>query len=99
MQPNIEGTPPPGTLALPEVTALLIKHYGHSEGLFDLVLQVNIAVGQIGPTPEQALPGAMFGVSGIGLIKVEMKGAMTVDAADVNPKKVAAKRGKRTSSI
>lgn len=87
MPPSIEDLTPPKTLPLKEVTALLVKHFDHHEGLFDLILQINVAVGQIGPTADQALPGAMFGVAGIGLTRAEKMGPGTVDAAVVNPKK------------
>lgn len=89
---------PQENLSLKDITGLMIKHFGHHEGLFEAALQINIAVGQIGPTIDQVLPGAMFGISGASLIKVEKLGPNTVDAAVANPpakqaaKKAAQKR-------
>jgi hypothetical protein len=73
--------------SLIEVTEILIKHQGLHEGLYNLSLQFQIAVGAVGPSPELITPGAMLGVSRIGLAKTEKEKAnpQTVDAAEVNP--------------
>lgn len=81
------------SLTLKEVGALLVKHFGHHDGLYDVALAINVAVGNIGPSADQALPGAMFGISGVGLVKANQVGPNTVDAAVVNPAKAA--RAKR----
>lgn len=72
-------------LSLPEIAALLVKHFGYNEGLWDLTLEFQLAVGQVGPTPDKALPGAMLAVSRIGLIRAVMKSPSTVDASEINP--------------
>lgn len=81
---------------LREITELLVKHHGLHEGLYDLALEFQIAVGAVGPDPQSIVPGAMFGVRRIGIMKTEKAGVSTVDAAQVNPsnpaKKVAAKK-------
>lgn len=81
---------------LREITELLVKHHGLHEGLYDLALEFQIAVGAVGPDPASIVPGAMFGVRRIGIMKTEKAGVSTVDAAQVNPsiptKKVAAKK-------
>lgn len=76
---------PPEPMALKDLAVLLIKHYQIHEGLWDLALEMQVAAGRMGPTPEQQLPGAMFIVSRIGLQKSEAPGPLTVDAAAVNP--------------
>lgn len=84
---------------LREITELLVKHHGLHEGLYDLALEFQIAVGAVGSDPASIIPGAMFGVRRIGIMKTERAGISTVDAAQVNPsshaKKVAAKKPAR----
>jgi len=79
-----------------ELAEHLIRIKGFHEGLYDLSIEFSFAVGNIGPTKEQMLPGAMFGVSGVGLIKTEQVGPNTVDAALVNPTKPSRKKKKDT---
>lgn len=73
--------------SLLEMTEILIKHQGLHEGLYNLSLEFQIAVGAIGPSPESICPGAMLGVSRIGISKTDKEKANihTVNAADVNP--------------
>lgn len=63
---------------------MLVKHFGLHEGIYDLAVELRLAVGQVG-TREDSLPGAIVGVSAIGLQKTEKAGPHTVDAAKVNP--------------
>jgi hypothetical protein len=76
---------PPEILTLKDVTAIIIKYRGLHEGLYNLAFQFQIAVGAVGPSPETVVPGAMIGVSGVGLERVPGAGPHTVDAAVVNP--------------
>lgn len=76
---------PTVVLSLRDLAELLIKHRGLHEGLYNLAFQFQIAVGAVGPSPEAAVPGAMLGVSGVGLEKVDQAGPHTVDAAVINP--------------
>ncbi len=72
-------------LALRELTELLIKHYDLHEGLYELLVEFQIGMGVIGPNPHDALPGASVGLSKLGLMKVQVMGNNTLDAAAVNP--------------
>lgn len=74
-----------GSYDLREITTLLIKHVGLHEGLYNLTFEFQIAVGAMGSTPAQSLPGALFGIRGIGLMKADNVGPHSVDAAVVNP--------------
>jgi hypothetical protein len=87
MSEHIEATniSQPEILTLKDIAELLIKHKGLTEGLYNLSFRFEIAVGAVGPTPGAAVPGVMFGVSGVGLEKVPVAGPLTVDAAIVNP--------------
>ena len=73
--------------SLVELTEILVKHQELHEGLYNLSIEFRIAVGAVGPAPELICPGAMIGVSRIGLSKTEKEKANmhTVDAAKVNP--------------
>ena len=80
---------------LREITELLVKHHGLHEGLYDLALEFQIAVGAVGPDPASIIPGAMFGVRRIGIMKTERAGISTVDAAQVNPSSLAIEVAKK----
>ena len=76
---------PPVVLSLKDIAELIVKHRGIHEGLYNVVFQIQIALGAVGTSPETVVPGAMFGVSGVGLEKVAQAGPQTIDAAVVNP--------------
>lgn len=95
-KPEVLGTQPEEMLDLKQLTALLIKHYGHKEGLFDLSVQLQIGTGAVGPDKDHVLPGAMFGVAGLGLRKVTKLGPTTLDATEVKAP-VKSKTPRRTS--
>lgn len=88
--------PTPERLSLKEVTAILVRHYGHHEGLFDLGLEVKFGVGLVGPTEAETYPGAIFGVGAMFLNPTEKKTPHTVDAAEINPAPNARARKKAT---
>jgi len=99
-QPNTnpsQGQELIGMRELREIAELLVRHQGLHEGLYDLAIEFQIAVGGVGPSPESILPGAMVGVKRIGLKQAALLGPTTVDASIINPppaavKKVAAKK-------
>ena len=64
-------TMPEVELTLKELTILLIKHLGHHEGLYDLAFQLRIGTGAMGTDKDNLLPGAMIGIAGVGLKRVE----------------------------
>lgn len=73
--------------SLRELTEILIKNQGFHEGLYNLSVQLQIGVGTVGPSPELICPGAMLGVSRVGLSKTEKgkENIHTVNAAESNP--------------
>jgi hypothetical protein len=88
-----------GSHELREITEILVKHHGLHDGLYDLALEFQIAVGAVGPDPSSIIPGAMFGVRRIGIVKTVKPGMSTVNAAEVNPRSVAKKvAAKKTTS-
>lgn len=80
------------TLDIKELTALLIRHYDLHEGDYDLLIEFQIGVGAFGPDPNAPSPGAMVGVSRVGLTPAKIKGPGSVDAAQVNPKTTTRKK-------
>ena len=87
MQSNKHNPNKIADFSLVELTEILVKNQGLHEGLYNLSLEFQLAVGAIGPAPELICPGAMIGVSRIGLSKTEKEktNIHTVDAAEVNP--------------
>lgn len=72
-------------LSMRDLTAILIMHYGIHEGRFDLLIEFQIGMGAVGPDPASLNPGAMIGVSKVGLMPAKGNGPTSVDAALVNP--------------
>ncbi len=71
--------------SLRELTEIIIKHKKIHEGKYNLSFEFQIAVGAIGPSLESIFPGAMFGISRVGIKKPDVENIHTVDAAEVNP--------------
>lgn len=85
---------PPTLFDIKDVVALLVKHEGIHEGLFDPSIEFNIGIGNFGPAPTQVFPGAIIGVSKFGIQPAPIVGPHTVDAAKVNPAPTSRKKGK-----
>jgi hypothetical protein len=79
-------------LSMRDLAGVLVKHYGIHEGLFDLLVEFQIGAGAVGPDPTALTPGAMIGVSRVGLMPSKVEGPTTVDAAIVNPAKKPRKK-------
>jgi hypothetical protein len=98
MQSNKHNLNRIADFSIVELTEILVKHQGLHEGLYNLSLEFQLAFGAVGPTQELICPGAMIGVSRIGLSKTEKEKANlnTVDAAKVNP--APKKRARKSKS-
>jgi len=79
------------SLSIRDLMVLLIKHHGIHEGNFAAAVEFQIAAGAVGPDPEKQMPGIAFGISSLGLKRVEGPAPLSVDAAEVNPKPKARK--------
>lgn len=101
MSQPIEGEVPIGTevgqapgpaLTLHELGVLLVKHYGLTEGNFEVTVTFQIGVGAFGPDADNLLPSGVIGFNRVGLRRVaDGKPAPgLVNAAEVNGRKVAA---------
>lgn len=75
-----------------DLASVLVKHYGLTEGIYDLVVEFQIGIGAVGPDKDSLLPGAMIGVSKVGLVPTTKQGPNTVDAALINPTKKLRKK-------
>ena len=72
-------------LSIQELTGVLIKHYGIRDGNFDLLVEFQIGMGAIGPSPDDMKPSAIVGVNRIGLVPAQTITPLTVNASVVNP--------------
>lgn len=86
----------PEPLSLKELAAVLVRHYGLTEGLYDVLVEFKIGVGAVAPSDEPRIPGAIVGVSRVGLNPVTeaSTNAAVVDAAEVGTRTV--RRASRT---
>jgi len=75
-----------------DLASVLVKHYGLTEGIYDLVVEFQIGTGAVGPDQGNLVPGAMIGVSKVGLVPTTKQGPNTVDAALINPTKKLRKK-------
>jgi hypothetical protein len=79
------------TFKYKEVVEALIKQAGLHEDKWQLVMQFGLAGANMGPTPEDVVPGAALAITAIGLQKAtpESPEALVADAAAVNPVTIA----------
>lgn len=77
------------TFSFDEVAAALLREQKIHEGLWQLALELNLSVGNIGTAKENVRPGAAVQVMSFALQRKEQKDAgepFVYDAAKVNPK-------------
>lgn len=84
-------SPAAGPLSTRELLEVLVKHYGISEGKYELAIEFAIATGPVGPNAEEMVPGVVFGVRSVALAAVETDTATSVDAARLAPPEAARK--------
>jgi len=96
-KPATSWTPTPveAPLSMRDLAGVLVRHYDLHQGHFDLLVEFQIGTGAVGPDATALTPGAMIGVSRIGLMPSKTDGPTTVDAAIINPAK---KPRKKTSA-
>jgi hypothetical protein len=70
-----------------EVIEALIKQANLHEGKWQLLMNFGLSAANIGPSPEEVVPGAAVGVLGIGLAraKPDSPPGLVGDAATINP--------------
>jgi hypothetical protein len=70
-----------------EVLEALIKKAGLHEGKWQLVMMFGLNALNIGPNPEEVVPGAAIGIMSVGLVKAgpDAPASLVLDAGMVNP--------------
>ncbi len=90
--PESNASPVAPPISMRELTRLLVKHYGLTEGTYSLLVEYQIGTGGVGPDKDNLLPGAMIGVARVGLVPAAANGPNSVDASAVNSKKPPRKK-------
>ncbi|MEX8511719.1 MAG: hypothetical protein AB3X37_13290 [Leptothrix ochracea] len=72
-------------IGIRDLAILLVKHFGHHQGRFQVAIGFRVGVGQV--HIGDPLPGVMVGIEGVMLAPVSegIQGIDVVDAAEVNP--------------
>lgn len=70
-------------LGLRDLAVLLVKHYGLTEGKFEISIEYQMGSGSFGPSPDRLVPSVAIGVSRIGLVPSTADTPFTVDAAEL----------------
>lgn len=86
-------------LSMRDLAAVLVRHYGLTEGTYDLMVEFQIGTGAVGPDRDNPLPGVTTGVSRVGLIPTAKAGPNTVDAALINPGKKLRKKAATKAAL
>jgi hypothetical protein len=75
------------TFKYSEVIEALIKKAGLHEGKWQLTMNFGLGAANMGPSPNEVVPGAAVAVVSLGLTKAtpESPPALTLDAAEINP--------------
>jgi hypothetical protein len=85
-QAVMSAAPSIDPLSMRQLTEVLIRHHGLTEGLFDLLVEFQIGTGAVGPDKDRLLPGAMIGLARVGLSPAKVRGPNTLDAAELQSK-------------
>ncbi|WP_162777361.1 hypothetical protein [Comamonas kerstersii] len=82
--------------SMTEIGKLLIREAKFTEGRYEVAVGFKVGVGVVGPTENEALPGAIIGVQDIGLSRVadDASGPMILDAAVISAQKTSRKSKK-----
>lgn len=83
---------PAEPISMSELGAVLVRHYGLTEGLFEVTVEFQLGVGALGPNSAELMPSAIASVKRVGLRRVpdSKPGPGLIDAASVGaPRPVA----------
>lgn len=70
-----------------ELTEMLVKHEGLTEGKWMLSVEFGITATNLGPDSENLTPAAVVPIVNVGLIESDKINNLTVDAATYNKRK------------
>jgi hypothetical protein len=84
--PTVPVAPePPRLMAVRDIGIMMLRHLDIHDGLWDITVEFQAGFGAMGPSPGAMLPGAMFGISKIGIVRAQQQGPLTIDASVANP--------------
>jgi hypothetical protein len=66
---------------LPEVTEMLVRKAGLTEGIWQLSVDFSFAAATMGPSEKEAMPTGLVAVSKLGISRVDKATALTIDAS------------------
>lgn len=75
-----EPKPDRHMLPLRELGRALVKHFGFTEGLWDVTVEFKMGAGSFGPSQTELMPSAFVGVSQVGITRVTQPGPYSIDA-------------------
>jgi hypothetical protein len=75
------------TFSFQEIAEALVKAQDLHEGLWGVFVKFGIQATNVGPSDNDLRPAAIIPVMEIGLQRFDKKSNLTVNAAEVNPKK------------
>jgi hypothetical protein len=85
------------TFSFKEIVIALVKAQGIHEGIWGLFVNFGLNAQNVGPNENELRPAAMIPILGLGLQKFDKETNLSVDAAKVNPKPLAATKLKKTT--
>lgn len=71
------------TISVEEMTKILLKEYGISEGKYILGLDIDVAAGHMASHKTNARPSVLVGIENFKLIEVDDSVSNAVDASSV----------------
>ena len=70
-------------IGLKELGELLIKEKGLKTGLFEVSMEISVAIGNFSLSDAKGGPGTVMTIGGVGLIRANEPGPFTVDAGAI----------------
>lgn len=70
-------------LGLRELTAILVRHYGLTQGKYGLNVEFHVGAGTFGPSEDKRGPGFAIGMGRVGLVEAPADGPYTIDASEL----------------
>jgi hypothetical protein len=73
---------------LKEIAELLVRDRGITEGHWGVYVKFGLQAGNVGPSPKELFPAAIVPLMEFGIQRFDEPNALTVDAAQLQPKQV-----------
>lgn len=82
------------TFSFKELATILVKEQRIHEGIWGVYFKFGIQGANAGPDMDSLFPTAVVPIMEVGIQKMEKENNLSVNAAEVNPKKTATKKPK-----